>query len=149
MTKSILLILCALSFTVSNAQISKAVSYYDATFTAKSTPDTTVNTDTTYLYWDMKDQIGDLYFDIITTKLTGTAGGTIILQGSYDGTTWINVINDSSQAVITTTYTISNTTHAYYILKMHPFIKYRVRLIYSGTQTSVCTGSKLWYRKRQ
>jgi hypothetical protein len=136
----------------------------------KSTPDTTANTDTTYLYFG--DASGNLtpfnqYEDLIyywsaIPSITGTTttGTLLYAEGSmtgtvnrwHSGTDWVNLISDASQSTVTSsgatqttvTYpiTISGSTAIYgYLFLPKVQMRYvRLVLVTAGTQTSVLTG---------
>lgn len=124
----------------------------------KSTPDTTVNTDTTYLYLSdgttsgvrLFDEYEDLiYYWSATPSITGTttSGTTIIVQGSMTGTfatvgDWVTMVSDATQYNGGSSFSISGSTvlYNYFILPRNQFRAIRVRMITAGTQTSVITG---------
>jgi hypothetical protein len=125
--------------------------------------DTTSNTDTSYLYFATGGVSGtkeikynnDLLIKWTNTQLSGTSGGTVILQGSPTGTftnttgDWQTLINDKTQSVtLTDTVTVSGTTSGTFIIRSCPYRYIRARYISSGTQTSTLTGTA-WVRPRQ
>ena len=139
-------IITLLSLIVLTTIIAQAQSFKPLTLTAQKadltacTKDTTVNTDTSYLVTGLITSYSDLEFNIVNTKLTGTSGGTIIVQGSPDNSNWYTMVNDKTQSLINDTTTVSNTTRFQFVVKTHPYQYYRIRYISSGTQTSVMTG---------
>ena len=73
---------------------------------------------------------------ITVTKLTGTVGGTITLQGSIDGTNWKAVnTNDTQTAIATITATDASNTYHYRLLG-GGFPYYRISWTGTGTMTA-------------
>jgi hypothetical protein len=136
---------------------SQAMSGYTAALAAKSL-DTASNTDTTYLYFTANGAAYNMHFKVTYTRISGTAGGTMQLQGSDDNfasqaDTLSNVvagINTSQYADAPTFSSLSSgsSTKHFYIVGTTPykFKYYRVRLITSGTQTGSFAGTA-YYRK--
>jgi len=139
--------ICAVSIGNTYAQSQYPLLNYNAAY-SKVTLDTLTNTDTSYLVANGVSSFADLTFQFTNTKVSGTPGGTIILQGNVDGTNWYTLKNDATQTVgISDTVTIANgNTISAYIVKNHPYTNYRIRFISSGTQKSAPTGI-LYYRK--
>lgn len=80
---------------------------------------------------------------VTVTKISGTVGGTITLQGSIDGTNWkaLNT-NDTSTALATITATDATNTYHWRLLG-GGFPYYRVS--WTGTGTMVATvGAKIY-----
>ncbi len=117
--------------------------------TLKSTPDTTVNVDTTYLYASRSDanQWDVTYEWSIVPSITGTTTGTIIVQGSNTGTyavvgDWVTLISDVTQYNGSSSISVTgSTTIGYFIFPRCQFKYVRIRYISAGTQTSVLTGT--------
>lgn len=152
--KNILLILslCLVSFGVT-AQSTGSIPLkaYNANFVAKATPDTTTNTDTTYLAnVSALTSSYDVTYQVTLTNVSGTSTGTITTQGSDDGVIWYSVTGSTTE-VAAQTLTVSLTSAATmspdWKWPTHFFAYYRVRYISGGTQTSVMVG-KAWLRKR-
>lgn len=80
------------------------------------------------------------------TKLTGTVGGTITLQGSIDGTNWkaMNTVGTQTALATITATDASNTYH--WILQGSPMPYYRVSWTGTGTMTASFT-AKLFRAK--
>ena len=81
---------------------------------------------------------------ISVTKISGTVGGTITLQGSIDGTNWkaINT-NDSQTALATITATDASNTYHYRLLGGNfPYL----RVSWTGTGTMSASFSAKAYR---
>jgi len=83
---------------------------------------------------------------IIVTKISGTVGGTITLQGSIDGTNWkaMNTV-DTQTALATITATDATNTY-HYRLAGSPFPYYRVTWTGTGTM-SATIAAKLFRAK--
>lgn len=127
--------------------------------------DTTVNTDTSYLYFSTTSPTAsvlsitpisynnDIVFQWANTQISGTSGGTVIFQGSMSGTftnaagDWNTLISDKNFALIKDTVTVSGTTVGTFICPSCKWRAVRARYIASGTQTSIMTGTA-WVRPR-
>ena len=70
------------------------------------------------------------------TKLSGTVGGTITLQGSIDGTNWkaLNTVGTQTALATITATDASNTYH--WILQGSPMPYYRVSWTGTGTMSA-------------
>lgn len=130
-----------------SAPAGTALHAYNSTFTVKTTPDTTVNADTTYLA-----NISSLTTDYNVTyrgalqNVTGTTGGYIYAQGSDDYLTWYNVHRSGIESTVSTdSITVSLTSGAVqtfnYKWPSHQYYFYRIVFRATGTQTSVMTGT--------
>lgn len=122
---------------------------YKANFTKKTNgADTTSNTDTTYLVLPGIDIRGyQFQADITNTKVSGTVGGSVIMQGSNDFSNWFTVKNYASVVVgVSDTTTLTNTNSQIFTYGLHScdFLYVRWRFITSGTQTSYPTGTIYW-----
>ena len=148
-----LILMICLTATVSFGQ--KPLNAYSGTgYVAKSTPDTTVNTDTTYLAntsgYTTDYNVG---WEATITNVSGTTGGTVTAQGSDDNINWYPVVSSALEMTTqTTTITVSGLTGGAtktftYKWPSHQFTYYRLQFITSGTQTSVMTGAA-WLRKK-
>lgn len=100
------------------------------------TSDTATNTGTTYLQITLNNYYEKVSFQPVVTKISGTAGGTVTLQGSIDGTNYVTVNTSYSTAQ---TMSVSNTTTNTALLTVtsSPYRYYR--LSYTGTGTMSCT----------
>lgn len=88
---------------------------------------------------------------VTTTQLTGTIAGTVTLQGSMDGTTFVNI--DSTNCGVDPyvgaayTFTAANgTTKLWYVSTIFPY--YRVFYDGSGTHTSTVAAKYQFVRKQ-
>lgn len=120
---------------------------YIGNFTVKANGyDTSVNVDTSYLGWVFSGRY-DFMFDVLNTKISGTVGGTAVLQMSTDNVNYLTTYGDTTQCVgcVGQTAVISNSTaHYVWAIPNGRGKYYRVRLIYSGTQTSAPTGTAFY-----
>lgn len=110
--------------------------------------DTTANVDTTYLTFKSSG-VYNYHFKATVTKISGTVGGSAILQGSPDNSRWYTLNNavsgiDSNAYVYANTATLTNATNTYDWFyggtSVFNFPYFRIRFIMSGTQSSVPTG---------
>lgn len=113
-----------------------------------STPDTTTNTDTSYLYVNRYDfnQWDNVSFQFQNSEITGTVTSSMVVQGSNDATTaingtWYTLINDATQNVSAVdTATVADTYYSFNI-KDCQYKRLRIRNITGGTQTSAMSGT--------
>ena len=108
--------------------------------------DTLVNADTGLVRWTFNN-LYQQNFDYTVTKVTGTVGGTAILQGSNDNSTWYTIVGDTStcgtcigaKATITNT---AGTKHYVWILPVYKtnFKYWQVQYISTGTMTASYNG---------
>lgn len=110
--------------------------------------DTVTNTATKSVYYQVQNWYQDVSLQVVVTKLSGTAAGTVTLQGSVDGTNFATVstaylVNIASAAPYTTgggaTLTVTNqtTNTKIFTLNGSPYQYYR--LSYTGSGTMSCT----------
>lgn len=130
-----ILFLCALvSFAASEtkAQVGNFLSPYSIT------SDTVVNTATVYLTSPALTPAAatSTTIWIAVTKISGTVGGTISLQGSLDGTNYkaLNTVDTQTALATITATDASNTYH--YRLAASPFPYYRVSWTGTGTMSA-------------
>lgn len=123
--------------------------FYNALSTAGVFPqaDTVVNTATATVstrLMPVYNTFSETLVWISVTKISGTVGGTITLQGSIDGTNWkaINT-NDSQTALATITATDASNTYHYRLLGGNfPYL----RVSWTGTGTMSASFSAKAYR---
>lgn len=129
-----LVAILATSFTVS-AQV------FDLKSTYSLTSDTVVNTATSYLTTPRMtpSPATSTTIWVVVTKVSGTVGGTITLQGSLDGTTFkaINTVDTQTALATITATDASNTYH--WRLAGSPFLYYRVSWTGTGTMNATFT----------
>jgi hypothetical protein len=114
-------LLAAQSFTNTvHAQVVK-------TLTPSAADDTLVNADTAFITVDMLNNATAVEGHV--EKISGTVAGTIVLQGSIDGTNYDDI----------SSLTLANVATNYKVYPLHPatgkliYAKYRLRFITSGT----------------
>mgnify|MGYP002128821950 FL=1 len=123
--------------------------FYNALSTGGVFPqaDTVTNTATgtvTTRLMPVNSNINEVLVWISVTKISGTVGGTITLQGSIDGTNWkaINT-NDSQTALATITATDASNTYHYRLSGGNfPYL----RVSWTGTGTMSASFSAKAYR---
>lgn len=132
-TIKILLLVALASFAIeTKAQVANFLSPYSLT------SDTVTNTGTVYLQSPRlvaADATGTTIW-IAVTKISGTVGGTITLQGSLDGTNFkaLNTV-DTQTALATITATDASNTYHYRLSSSH-FPYYRVSWTGTGTMSA-------------
>ncbi len=76
---------------------------------------------------------------VSVTKISGTVGGTITLQGSVDGTTW-KAMNTADTQTALATITATDATNTYHWrLTVNSFPYYRVSWTGTGTMAASAT----------
>jgi len=100
------------------------------------TSDTITDTGSGYVAITIDKYWEKVSFQPVVTKLSGTAAGTVTLQGSNDGTNFVTV---NSSYVSATTMTVTNVTTSTALLTVtsSPYKYYR--LSYTGSGTMSCT----------
>jgi hypothetical protein len=108
--------------------------------TVLAADDTLVNVQTGYLTTTLSGSYAVVSFQLVFTRVSGTAAGTATLEGSHDGTNYstihatsVTLTNVASQSAI---WTIAPSNVPYY----------RIKIVTSGTQVSIPTGTVV-YRK--
>lgn len=103
-----------------------------------SSTDTLNNAETAYI--GLPTLTGGYYsigIQAVVTKVSGTVGGTAIIQGSLDGTNYVTIgsttLTFSDQAVNTNVWEITPSVYQYH----------RVKFVSSGTQVSI---PKVYYK---
>lgn len=105
--------------------------------------DTVTNTGTAYLTLQNKGDGASTVIQVNVTKISGTVGGTISLQGSLDGTNFKALNTEETQtALATITATDANNVY-HWRLKGNPFLYYRVSWTGTGTMAASFTASLL------
>lgn len=137
MKKFALLFVALVAFAAfeSKAQVYSLLSPYSFT------SDTVANTGTAYLSTVAVSPAPAVTTTIwvAVTKISGTVGGTITLQGSLDGTNWkaVNTPNTATALATITATDASNTYH--WIISGSPFRYYRVSWTGTGTMSASFT----------
>lgn len=99
------------------------------------TSDTITNTGSGYVQFELKSYYEKVSIQPVVTRLSGTAAGTVTLQGSNDGT---NFVTMSSSYTSATTMSVTNVTTSTALLTItsSPYRYYR--LSYTGSGTMSC-----------
>lgn len=97
-----------------------------------SATDTNTNATTTYVtFASIKSKVKS--FQATVTKISGTVAGTVLLQGTIDGSAWVDLNTDTltlaNQATNTKVWTITSTSYN----------SYRAKFTTTGTQVSYMT----------
>jgi hypothetical protein len=121
---SVLFLIAAIAFTAPQAHSQASVLI--------TSTDTLVNTDTAYI--SLPTATGGYYavgIQAVVTKVSGTAAGTAIIQGSLDGTNYVTIGTD--------TLTFTNVTTNTKVWEITPSVYqyHRVRFISSGTVVEI------------
>ncbi len=107
------------------------------------TVDTLTNTETAYLTLPIVTRsVESMSGLVLAENITGTSAGTILLQGSLDGTTYVTLTDVTgyvSIAVNDTTTIADNATFGWNVWKP-AFLYYRMALVQTGTSTTEYTG---------
>ena len=123
------LIACLMISTYADAQVT----------TMTGTNDTVVNAGSKTL---TLKQVG--YYTVsvqaVVTKISGTVGGYAILQGSIDGTNYVNISTDSLKMTNVTT------NSKIWVVQPSGYLWYRVLVVGTGTMAAKVAGT-LMYRK--
>jgi hypothetical protein len=104
------------------------------------TSDTATNTGTTYLQTNLNKYWHKAQFQAVVTKISGTAAGTVTLQGSVDGVNYVTVSTDYATSV-TMTVTNVTTTTKFMTVTSSPYRYYRLSYTGSGTMSCSIKGS--------
>jgi len=101
-----------------------------------STSDTVTNSATGYVGYTLTRYYTKISIQVIITKISGTVGGTVTVQGSLDGTTYTTVDSDITTSS-TLTPTNQTTNSKIFTITGSPYKYYR--LSYTGTGTMSAT----------
>lgn len=97
--------------------------------------DTVTNTGTGYLNSRRLGGPGTVTIVVTATKVSGTQAGTITLQGSLDGTTYVALTTSETQTALATITAADATTNYTWRLASSPYLYYRVS--WAGASTMV------------
>jgi len=124
--------LVAFSTIESKAQVASLKSVYDLT------SDTVVNAATVTLTTSPKlsDLNAPTTIWVSVTKISGTVGGTISLQGSLDGTNFKAINTPETQTALATITATDATNTYHWRLNSSPFLYYRVSWTGTGTMSA-------------
>ncbi len=89
------------------------------TMTVTAADDTLTNADVGYASKTITGKAQAISFNVLLTRLSGTAAGTVILEGSHDGTIYGTVPGTSTFTLTnvasqTATFAVTPSTHNYY-----------------------------------
>jgi hypothetical protein len=144
-----LLLLATLFLIVLPSVTEKANAQIVTTLTPTAADDTLTNADTANVYISaglgstttaIADNISRSV-ECLLTKLSGTAAGSVKLQGTIDGTNWVTISSD----------TFTNITANVFVYEMRTtpgnliYKQYRVQFITSGTVSAI---PKVYYLRR-
>lgn len=105
--------------------------------------DTVTNTATNFLQSPSVPSGAYVTVQVVVTKISGTVGGTISLQGSVDGTNW-KALNTAETQTALATITATDASNVYHWrLSSNPFSKYRVTWTGTGTMAASFTAQLL------
>jgi hypothetical protein len=107
--------------------------------------DTVTNTATNYLgnLTLIPGQRSSVSVIVTVTKLSGTVGGVITLQGSLDGTTFFAMNAPESQTALATKTAADASGVYHWWLKTNPFPYYRVSWVGTGTMSATMSAKIL------
>lgn len=74
--------------------------------------------------------------EVVVKKISGTVAGTLVLQGSMDGTEWVTIGSGASVTDASNNYTFNTTVKWYY---------YRISWTGTGTMSASFKSYFLWY----
>jgi hypothetical protein len=109
------------------------------------TSDTVTNAGTAYLSVrnTEKSSLTPTTIQVVVTKISGTVGGTISLQGSVDGTSY-KALNTAETQTALATITATDASNVYHWrLSNNPFTYYRVSWTGTGTMAASFTAQLL------
>jgi hypothetical protein len=104
--------------------------------TSNLATDTVVNTATEYLTSPVNTGNGPTTIQVVVTKISGTVGGTISLQGSVDGTSYKALNTEETQTALATITATDASNVYHWRLKDNPFLYYRVNWVGTGTMSA-------------
>ncbi len=104
-----------------------------------SVSDTVTNSATGYVSLRVQSSYNTVAIQAVVTRLTGTAGGTVTLQGSNDGTNYVTVSASYSDFQ---TLSVSNavTNTKIFIVTGSPYAYYRLSHTGTGTMSTTIRG---------
>lgn len=95
---------------------------------------------------NQREEFGSTVIQVVVTKISGTVGGTISLQGSLDGTNW-KALNTAETQTALATITATDASNVYHWrLNGSPFPYYRVS--WTGTGTMAASFSAKYHRSK-
>ena len=115
--------------------------------TTGNSSDTVTNTATETLSAQLNGSFDVVTVQLTVTKISGTVGGTAILQASLDGTTW-TTLNTAAIPQNNDTITLTNvsTNSCFWVIEPSKYLYYRVSVTGTGTMAAR-VAAKLLSRK--
>jgi hypothetical protein len=115
--------------------------------TTGNSSDTVTNTATETLSAQLNGSFDVVTVQLTVTKISGTVGGTAILQASLDGTTW-TTLNTAAIPQNNDTITLTNVTtnSCFWVIEPSKYLYYRVSVTGTGTMAAR-VAAKLLSRK--
>ena len=139
--KKLLLIFAIICFTIG------AIAQRPATVVSL-TNDTLTDAETSYITIATFTGNHPFGVQILATKLTGTTAGTMVLEGSIDGTSWNPILDETNvmKAYADDTLTVIDGAVGTWLILNNIYYKYRFNVTSTGTHTTKLTGT-LYYKK--
>jgi len=115
---------------------------YTMTSSVGNSSDTNTNAETVTLTKAITGSFAVISVQAVVTKLSGTAAGNIVLQGTVNGTNYVT-ITDLCQPSANDTFTLSNVTTQSCMWTITPskYIGYRLSVTTSGTVSARIQGT--------
>jgi hypothetical protein len=101
--------------------------------------DTVTNSATGYVGLQIKSSYNTVTIQAVVTKISGTAGGTVTLQGSNDGVNYVTVSTDYSTAQTLSVTNVTTNTKIF-IVTGSPYSYYRLSHTGTGTMSTTIRG---------
>ena len=119
----------------------------DMKSTSSKATDTVTNTGSEVLTAQVNGYQADVTIQAVVTKVSGTVAGTVVLQGSVDGSNYVTLTTTALPGG-NDTCTLTNTaTQSFnYAVGQSKYLYYRVRVTGSGTMVAIIN-AKLLARK--
>lgn len=109
-------------------------------FTMGGSAGSVVNTATAYNTLEVAGSYGTVSIQTVITKVSGTVGGAVTLQGSNDGVNYETFdTNYVSTATVTYTPTNITTNSKIWIMNNNPYLYFRVKYVGTGTMSATLT----------
>lgn len=119
------------------AQAQGVVTFYQP-LGSSLTIDTVTNTGTAYVstLTALSKHVEQTTIQVVVTKISGTVGGTISLQGSLDGTNFKAIPTEETATALATITAADASSTYHWRLKGNPFRYYRVSWTGTGTMSA-------------
>lgn len=106
------------------------------------TGDTVINTATKACSLKITHSYRQVTIHGLVTKVSGTVAGTLTLQGTVDGNTWLTVDTASLQTEGPSTFTTTNVASQskVWIVNQSPYLWFRLSYTGSGTMAAILKG---------